>query len=296
MASTLEYLKNAIKHEKAFTSSPKELSELYSTSRTFLTRTQGSMDDNTWFNLLSQHFYLALFTSHDNDANLMLARITDRFGEKTGRVALLKSQYLEATEGSTSAVEYLKKRPENELLTMKRKSAFAKFDGNLREYIQELLALANIIPTDVEIYLELAEAYVQVGQYELAVHALQDAIVIYPHAYPTFARIGEIYHTELARDPPSHVADKVETYSLALKHFLRAVELCPVFVRGWAGVLVISKEILDAKDLTGKLATVEKEKYIKLKELAESRLVYIVSEKLGTSEQLSAAKAILDEY
>lgn len=105
-----------MEQEKAFTASPPELLELYKTSRVYLNRYQGTMDDSTWFGLLQQHFYLSLMTSHDNDAKLMLNRIIDRFGEKTSRVALMKSQYLEVTQGSEAALAYLNKRENNDFV------------------------------------------------------------------------------------------------------------------------------------------------------------------------------------
>lgn len=116
MVAIPEFLLSAMQQEKAFIATPPELAILYKQSRQILTQYQGSIDDETWFGLLQQHFYLSLFSSHDNDASLMLGRITDRFGEKTGRVALMKSQYIEATEGPDAAIEYLKSRPDNDFV------------------------------------------------------------------------------------------------------------------------------------------------------------------------------------
>lgn len=106
-----------MQQEKAFTASPAVLLELYKSSRIYLNRYQGSIDDETWYGLLQQHFYLSLMTSHDNDASLMVNRITDRFGEKTNKVALMKSQYIEVTEGSEAALAYLSRREENDFVS-----------------------------------------------------------------------------------------------------------------------------------------------------------------------------------
>lgn len=105
-----------MEQEKAFTALPAELLELYKMSRIYLNRYQGRMDDETWFGLLQQHFYLSIMTCHDNDASLMVNRLTDRFGEKTPRVALMRSQYIEVSEGSEAAFKYLSKREDNDFV------------------------------------------------------------------------------------------------------------------------------------------------------------------------------------
>lgn len=285
-----------MQQEKAFTASPAELLDLYQASRSYLNRYQGTIDDETWFGLLQQHFYLSLMTSQDNDASLMLNRISDRFGEKTSRVALMKSQYLEVTEGPEAALIYLKNREENDFIALKRRAAFSKFKGNTKEYIDELLKIADTIPTDSELWAELGEAYYSSGQYPQAIHALQETLLLTPHAYNIFARIGEVQHTLVVRNSSLPFSEKFEYLSQAVKHFLRAVELCPVYVRGWAGVQVASQEILKLPEASNKLQPMEKSRYTDLAEVSERRLLYIVSEKKGTPENLAAANSILSEY
>lgn len=285
-----------MEQEKAFTAPPAELLELYKASRIYLNRYQGTMDDETWFGLLQQHFYLSLMTSHDNDASLMLNRITDRFGEKTSRVALMKSQYLEISEGREAAYTYLMQREENDFVAMKRRAAFSKFKGNTKEYIEELLKIADITPTDPEVWTELGEAYYSAGQYPQAIHSLQETLVLTPHAYNIFARIGEVQHTYVSRNHSLLFSEKFEYLSQAVRQFLRSVELCPVYVRGWAGVQVVSQEILKLPEAANKLSETDKSRYTDLAEVAERKLVYIVSEKKSTPENLAAANAILSEF
>jgi len=258
MVAVPQFLISAMQQEKAFTASPSELATLYKQSRQFLTQYQGSIDDETWFGLLQQHFYLSLLSSHDNDASLMLGRITDRFSEKTGRVALMKSQYIEATEGPQAAIKYLESRPDNDLLSLKRKASFSKFNGNFKEYIDKLLEIADIIPTDSELWAELGEAYFASGQFLQAIHAYQEVILLTPHAYNIFARIAEIYHTLVVRNPNYNFVDKLEYLRLSVQHYLRAVELCPVYVRGWAGVQIVSQKILTLSESSSKLQADDK--------------------------------------
>lgn len=180
---------------------------------------------------------------------------------------------------------------------MKRRAAFSKFKGNIKEYIEELLKIADIIPTDSEVWTELGEAYYTSGQYPQAIHAFQETLILTPHAYNIFARIGEVHHTLVSRNTTSlSFADKFDHLSQAVKNFLRAVELCPVYVRGWAGVQVVSQEILNLPEASNKLQLAEKSRYTDLAEFSERKLLYIVSEKQGTPENLAAANSILSEY
>lgn len=180
---------------------------------------------------------------------------------------------------------------------MKRKATFSKFSGDTEQYIKELLKITTVIPTDPEVWAELGEAYYTAGHYPQAIHALQEVLILTPHAYNIFARIGEIHHTYVSRNAPSlPFNEKFDNLALAVKHFLRAVELCPVYIRGWAGVQVSSQEILKLPEATAKLEESEKSRYSDLAEVSERRLLYIVSEKQGTPENLAAANAILTEY
>lgn len=179
---------------------------------------------------------------------------------------------------------------------MKRKAAFSKFKGNNKEYIEELLKITNIIPTDPEVWSELGEAYYSGGHYLQAINAFQETLLITPHAYNIFARIGEVQHTFVSRQSSLSFTDKFDHLSESVRHFLRAVELCPVYVRGWAGVQVVSQEILKLPEAANKLQENEKSIYTNLAETSERRLLYIVSEKQATPQNLAAANAILGEY
>lgn len=296
MVSFQQLVLTSLAQDRAFTVPPAELLELYKASRIYLNRSQGTIDDDTWYGLLSQHFYLSIMTSHDNDASLMLNRITDRFGETTSRVALMKSQYLEVTEGPEAAYKYLTERDENDFIAMKRRAAFSKFKGNTKEYIEKLLSITEIIPTDAEVWTELGEAYYTAGQYSQSIHAFQETLILTPHAYNIFSRIGEVYHTQVSRNTSISTVDKVEFLSQAVKHFLRSVELCPVYIRGWAGVHITTKEILALPEASSKLTQSQKDLYNQWSERSERKLTYIISAKKGTPENLAALDSILKEF
>lgn len=114
--SVLQQVKDAAQAEAAFTLSPAELHELYKKSH-YVVQTQTSgLDDQTLWTIIQQHFYLALITEKESEAELMLKRLIDRFGENCERVVLAKSQYLEATEGVEAAQKFLANRDGREIV------------------------------------------------------------------------------------------------------------------------------------------------------------------------------------
>lgn len=88
---------------------------------------------------------------------------------------------------------------------------------------------------------------------------------------------------------------------------MRSIELCPVYVRGWAGVQVVSSEALKfiSQDKSAQpnrkseLVTEKELKYFtKFSELSERKLLYMTTDedsKIPKSE-IAAAKAILQNY
>lgn len=115
---TVQRLLETFQQEKAFTASPPDLHDMFKESRYALTF-RNSLDDTATWSLVQQHFYLALMTGHDVDAELALGELTQRFGADAERVVLCKSQYLEVTKGISEAEAFLKKREEKEIVSEK---------------------------------------------------------------------------------------------------------------------------------------------------------------------------------
>lgn len=311
--TTLTEVLDAAFVEKAFTGTPPEILQLYAKSRYIIKTHSATLDDTTTWAVLLQHFHLSLITGRDSEAELILQRLTDRFGASCERVVLCKSQYIEATAGIEKAEEFLKSRESKEIIVQKRKAALIKFKNDDRNYIIQLLALLEFIPTDAETWTELGDAYFKVHEYEKAIHAFQETLLASPYAYNVFARLGESYHAlSLQQSNDGNLnynAKQKIVYSLtqALKNFLRSIELCPVYVRGWAGVQVVSSEALKfiSQDKSAQpnrkseLVTEKELKYFtKFSELSERKLLYMTTDedsKIPKSE-IAAAKAILQNY
>lgn len=116
--SPLEEMLEIAQSEKAFTSSPEELHDLYGKSRHILKTFRTGLNDTTIWSIAQQHFYLALMTGHDSEAELMLNKLSDRFGSSSEKIVLFRSQYIEATQGLEAADEFLRERDERELVCL----------------------------------------------------------------------------------------------------------------------------------------------------------------------------------
>lgn len=280
-------LTTSMKSSSYFDLSPEELKELYNESSRFLSKNQRSLDADSLYGLLYQHFYLALLCNEDSVAKVTLQRISDRFGDSS-HVAILRAQYLEATEGVKVAQEYLSSRNNTDFAAFKRKTVILKVKGDLKTYTQELINYLSICPTDSECWVEVAEAYYQLGLYAEAIHALQEVIIQVPLAYNMFARLAEIQHVQatLSLGKGGSTLDQLKQ---SISQFLRSVELCPLYVRGWSGVYVVSKKLLDWP----KMSENDKTRYSKLRSIARTRLEEIVSLKRATPQDLHAAGLIL---
>lgn len=262
---------------------PEEIASVYEQSKAVLSRAKFNGEDD-YYNLMEQHFHLALIVGDDQSAKLALERISDRFSETPSRVAVLRAEYLEQVEDIRSAHEYLKQRPVTDYYGFKRKTVALKQKGDWPMFIEELQRYLLIVPSDSEAWAEIAEAYVTLGSYDEAVTALQQVTVMVPQAYNMFSRIGEVLHIQASI--LSNVTNQVKALTDSLDYFLRSVELCPVYVRGWAGVLVVCEKLASSPKT-------DKAKYSKLVDLARSQLQKILDTKKAPESDLRAAKAIL---
>lgn len=263
--------------------SPEEIQDAFVKSRNILSTAKFSGEDD-FYTLMEQYFHLALIVGDDTTAKLALQRITDRFGEKPSRVAVLHAEYLEQTEGIVKSHDYLRGRPATDYHAFKRKTVALKQKGDWQMFIEELQRYLKIVPSDSETWAELAEAFVTVGSYDEAVVALQQVTILAPQAYNIFSRIGEVLHIEASI--LSNIPNQVKALTESLDNFLRSVELCPIYVRGWAGVLVICEKLTNAPKT-------DKVKYNKLVSLAKSQLQSILDTNRAPAADLRAVKALL---
>jgi ER membrane protein complex subunit 2 len=265
---------------------PREVKLLYEASKSYLF-SSGSLKEDELYTLLEQHFYLAIVTGKDNEAKLTLQKIIDRFTEEPSKVAVLKSQYLEVTEGHAASQQYLSSRPANDFGAFKRKTVLLKQNDEFGKFVEELNRYLEICPTDSETWSELGEAYFHLKMYPQAVHAYQEVLVLVPLAYNAFARVGELLHVNAT--VATNVGEQLHGLKDSIKHFLRSVELCPSYVRGWAGTYVVTGKLLNWP----KLDNDDKIQYEKILELSKKKLVQLVKDNKSSPADLEAAKKLL---
>lgn len=256
MVDTIELLRSVHKTSSFLTMTPAELTDVYDKSSNLITSGVAArkLDSSEIFSLYELHFNLSLLTSHDVEASAILTTLTDRFGTESPRVAVLQALYIEATDSLAKALEYIDSRPETETGAWKRRIAILKTTASSAssavnvQYVNELLKLVDHVPSDAEAWSELAQAYIEAGMYSQALFALHEVLLLYPLAYNINALVGETTLKFAANlQAQGSAAPAEEKLIEATKFFLRAVELCEHYVRGWAGVLIVC--ILEGKNI-----------------------------------------------
>ncbi|KAK9459043.1 uncharacterized protein V1516DRAFT_680774 [Lipomyces oligophaga] len=295
MAEAIETLRSALQTSSFLSMTKDEVEELYTQSYNFIIagRQPRSVDSTELYSFIELHFYLALITCHDNEAATVLTTLSDRFGESSPRIGVMKALLIEATESFDKALDYLNGRPDTELGATKRRLAIMRATATSASlnagYIKELNTVLDTFPSDGETWAELAQAYIDVGMYAQGLFALHEVLLLFPLAYNINAWIAEVTmkFAETLKDQGSGGVSTEEKYAEAVKFALRSVELCDDYVRGWSGVLVGSSKLLDL----GK--NVDKDLYKMLSTLARQQLEKIVEQEDARPEDLQAAEYIL---
>lgn len=243
-----------------------QLKKLLDQSGAFLAGRHYNLSDETRYSLFEQHFYLALLVGDSREAEITFQRLSDRFGEDTGRVGKLKSMLIDRQLGPKDALMFLQGRPSNDLPSWKARIALLRDTDVSDLYISELVKYLEIVPTDAEAWSELGEAYAACEKWSDAISCIEEVLLCVPLAYNMFARLGELHLVS---------GDAAE----AVKYFSRSVELCPVYIRAWCGVIVALDKSKKGND--------------KLRSVAVKQLETLVRENKGSEGDLAAAKLIL---
>lgn len=194
--------------------------------------------------LTHENLFISLLTTQKYDqAYVCLEDLTLRFGRLNERVMALQGLYKEATAQNeeelervmTEYEEILKEDP-TIFSIRKRRAALLRSMGKLPEAVTALTNLLDSSPTDAEAWMELAECYVQQGMYEQAVFSLEEAVVGMPNAWNVQARLGEVLFAWAGVKKEEGGQGLLEE---SLRRFLRSVELCESYLRGWYGVKVV---------------------------------------------------------
>ncbi|RVD88224.1 uncharacterized protein DFL_002419 [Arthrobotrys flagrans] len=253
-------------------------------------------------------FLSTLRTGDDTSARLILQRLADRFGNDNARIMALQGVYDECTATNQSQLEevlknytdVLKEDPTN-IPVAKRRITLLHHLSKKSEAISALTALVDLTPTDAESWSQLAQYYFEISMYPQAIYCLEEVLLILPNAYNIHARLGEIQFVAAESISNSTSKEVVEKLEASLRWYLRAVELCDGYLRGYYGVKLVTGKLLEPKILAAN-RTIPEEKVNKLNSVATVQLNDIVagSEKGKKgftgydSAEVAAAKELLE--
>ncbi|KAF3919388.1 hypothetical protein ABW21_db0206334 [Orbilia brochopaga] len=251
----------------------------------------------------------ALRTGDDTSALLVLQRLSDRFGNTNARIMALQGMYDEAIATNHAQLEQVLKNydevikddPTNVPLA-KRRITLLHHLNKKPEAIAALTALIDLNPTDAESWAQLAQYYFEITMYSQAIYCLEEVLLILPNAYNIHARLGEINYivADSGGGGGRDGGGALERLEASLRWYLRSVELCDGYLRGYYGIKMATAKLLQTK-ASGQ-RTISEEKVNKLNSVATVHLNDIVSgfekgkkEFAGyDSTEVAAAKELLE--
>ncbi|CAK7894053.1 ER membrane protein complex subunit 2 [[Candida] anglica] len=267
---------------------PKQLSELRLELLAFPT---DSLNPVEFFSLLELQFYVSLLTNHDVEAKAALDRIVDQFGaDKSQRIKVLQSLYLESIGEDEKATKILTGNPD-ELELSRRLTTFSRKTGKNNnednsDYINTLIFFLDLTPSDIKTWAELANEYSKTGNYERAIFCYKEILLYEPYAYNIFYKVGLQYYYHFLqiesglRDKKEKLLEAVDILTNSRNNFLRSVELCESFEKGWLGVYTIG-ELEFNKKLSSKSPSKESRIFLedgdKLRDLSKKNSGSLIS-------------------
>lgn len=243
----------------------KQTVQLFGETKRYLKHGDGQLGAAQSMALMEMLFYLAIFCSEDVEAEVIYNQVRDRMGGESCKLQVMKATLLQFNESVEAATKYLEGllREEYEYNTdmasyialskklLSLRMYYGKGKDNAASWIQEINTLLEKCPLDPELWWFLAQLYESNKQYEYAIHALQEVLLIMPFNYIAFAKLAEIY---VYHSLNANHKDKIAILQLALQCALRSVELSETFLKGWALVKLVSGKLDDDKSKLIKLA------------------------------------------
>jgi ER membrane protein complex subunit 2 len=156
------------------------------------------------WSICEQVMIAALEIGDDDLVEFCKARLVAKFdvkkaGEaKSSRLERLMGMEYEAKGNFDAALgiyhELLKENPAN-LFVMKRKACALKGKGQMDEAIQALNDIITLYYQDQQTWTELAEIYIEVGDFSSAAFALEELIIISPLTVAYHTRLAEVLYS-----------------------------------------------------------------------------------------------------
>lgn len=121
---------------------------------------------------------------------------------------------------------------------IKRRITFTKSLGRVGEAIALLVAYLDTYYTDADAWAELGDLYLEIDQFDKAAFSWSEVILLKPHDYEVHARYAETIYAQAQQ------SNDAALFHVALKSFLRSIELCDDYVRGFCGVKICCDRLL----------------------------------------------------
>ncbi|EWH17632.1 hypothetical protein P283_J20586 [Saccharomyces cerevisiae P283] len=242
-----------IMNTKAYTQfNPEQLLQLENEMKIYMKSGDSALTEGNYFFLMEMLFYVLVYRNQDVDAQVVYNTLRDRLGENSYKMVIMKVTLLQINGNDKGAIEYLENllnddlEYETDFVTYvsiaKKLIAIKTTSKNLSQesILKEVVALTDKFPLDAELWWYASEIYFEMGQFEKAHYCLEQVLCITPFNYACFGRLSETLYYEALR---SKKQTKIELLEKALKNALRSVELSELYLKGWALVNIISREL-----------------------------------------------------
>jgi len=194
-------------------------------------------------------FMQCLRTGDDASARQILDRLVKRYGQTNDRVQAYQGMWEEAMaqdeRDTTRVFEFygrtLETDPTN-LPVQKRRIALLKSIGNYNEAITQLTGLLSASPVDAESWAELSNLYIGQGMVDQAIFCLEEVLLIQPNAWNIHAKLAEIIYA--TADFSSNPAETARVVAESMRRYLRSIELCENYLRGYYGLKLTTSKLL----------------------------------------------------
>ncbi|KAJ1647780.1 tetratricopeptide repeat domain-containing protein [Coemansia erecta] len=189
--------------------------------------------DDVWL-VYEQVFLAAIDEGQIELAKAILITLQKRFSgsQRVKRLYGLVNEAAGHPGESKKLYDEIIEKDETNVLASKRIVAMLKAQGRYAQAIKELVSYLDVYANDFEGWLELAHLYLGQHMYAQAAFCIEEVILLQPANHYYHLCYAEINYTMGRLD-------------IALKEYLRVVELSTDNVRGFYGVKLTADRILD---------------------------------------------------
>jgi len=117
--------------------------------------------------------------------------------------------------------------------------------GRIQLAIGVLVDLLQISPTDAEAWAELSDLYLSQNCYDQAIFCLEEVLLVMPNAWNMHARLAEIIYLSTNATASDNPGKMLRGSAEAMRRYCRSIELCNNYLRGYYGLKLTTKRLLE---------------------------------------------------